>query len=304
MQQICRLSVKILNYDGEDRCREAPTSLAQVDNICSKLQPYLRDISACRNMQQRLEHLAFRIHVSFLISFICRPGIERFGQKTGNGQGELLRTRAKSSLLETVKAYLEFQKLSIIPMRTWSMIHAVLASTLLLGIWEETRNDPECRSLQQQVMDLFLDSDTTGLSDGITAPGEGSGWLSKPHIRALITLRNSVHESQSQYNNAEGRPSTREGHNQETGSDRNISSEYDFQNIDTSQFPGLDPTGYDLIILFFSFWFDMFPALTLCKFCDRMDLFDVPFDQSDTSPWTYLDSIMNGESTKGYSMSD
>lgn len=146
MQKLAMLGLDVLNRD-EDRYIEAPNSLAEVDNLQSRLQPHLQDIARSKNMQQRLEHFAFRIHTSFFISFICRPAIKYPSQISDNDYDNLLCRRAKDSLIETSKAFLDFQKLSTVPMRTWSMIHAVLTSTLLLGIWEETQNDPECRDL-------------------------------------------------------------------------------------------------------------------------------------------------------------
>lgn len=67
------------------------------------------------------------------------------------------------------------------------MVHTVLSSTLLLCIWEETRNDPECRDVQQRVIDVFASSDSRTVDE---AGAENDGqWLSARHIRALVTLR-------------------------------------------------------------------------------------------------------------------
>lgn len=71
------------------------------------------------------------------------------------------------------------------------MVHAVLSSTLLLCVWEETRHDPECRALQQKVIEIFSDVELeTG--DPTTAPSNNSQWLSQRHIRAVVALRDAV----------------------------------------------------------------------------------------------------------------
>jgi signal transduction histidine kinase len=105
---------------------------------------------------------------------------------------ELLRSRAKASLIDASKAFLEFQALSVVPLRSWSMVHTVLSSTLLLCIWEETRNDAECRNLQQRVIDVFSSSDARISDEGTSLYESDSQWLSARHIRALVTLRSAL----------------------------------------------------------------------------------------------------------------
>lgn len=249
MQKLCLLSLDKLTRD-EDRYTDAANLLVEVDNLQSQLQPHLQNIANSKNMQQRLEHLAFRIHASFMISFICRPAIKHPSQVTDSDQDRLLRNRAKSSLIETSKAFLDFQKLSIVPMRTWSMIHAVLTSTVLLGIWEDTRNDTECRDLQQQVMGVFLALDSPSLASDDGAAEEGGGWLSGPHIRALMTLKNSLHRAEPQFsaNTALQRPV------EETIPQANQLGLWDVNmgagaaNIDTSQLADSSTNGYAILI--------------------------------------------------------
>ncbi|CAI7588838.1 unnamed protein product [Penicillium pancosmium] len=103
---------------------------------------------------------------------------------------DILRSRAKGSLVDASRAFLDFQALSVVPLRSWSMVHTVLSSTLLLCMWEETRNDPECRGLQQRVIDVFSSSDSR--SDDGTMSEPDRQWLSARHIRALVTLRGAL----------------------------------------------------------------------------------------------------------------
>lgn len=76
------------------------------------------------------------------------------------------------------------------------MVHTVLSSTLLLCIWEETRNDPECRNLQQKVIDVFSSSNSRTNDEGASLPESDSQWLSARHIRALVTLRSALEREQ------------------------------------------------------------------------------------------------------------
>ncbi|KAJ5569358.1 hypothetical protein N7450_011844 [Penicillium hetheringtonii] len=89
-----------------------------------------------------------------------------------------------------LKMHTSFCALSVVPLRSWSMVHTVLSSTLLLCMWEETRNDPECRNLQQRVIDVFSASDSRS-DDGSMAETDRQ-WLSARHIRALVTLRGAL----------------------------------------------------------------------------------------------------------------
>jgi hypothetical protein len=168
------------------------TLLAELDSTYARAQPHLLRREDCRNLQQHLEHLALRMHVSFCVSALCRPAIKTSPQFCEDSRYATLRTRARESLIIASKAFLDFQALSIVPLRTWSMVHTVLSSTLLLCTWQETRDDPECRDLQRRVIGVF--SDANGRDTGTS---EYSQWLSARHIRALITLRQTLKQRSS-----------------------------------------------------------------------------------------------------------
>ncbi|KAL4732954.1 hypothetical protein BDV11DRAFT_176161 [Aspergillus similis] len=161
--------------------------LAELDSTYARAQPHLLRREDCRNLQHHLEHLALRMHVSFCVSALCRPAIKTSPQFREDTRYATLRTRARESLIIASKAFLDFQALSVVPLRTWSMVHTVLSSTLLLCTWQETRDDPECRNLQRRVIGVF-----SGANGRDTGSSEYSQWLSARHIRALITLRQTL----------------------------------------------------------------------------------------------------------------
>lgn len=164
--------------------------LQRLESAYQRGQPYLRVRENCTTLSQHLEHLALRMHTSFCVSIICRPAMKHTPLQS-LPHAEVLRARAKGSLIDASKAFLDFQALSVVPLRSWSMVHTVLSSTLLLCIWEETRNDPECRSLQQKVIDVFSSSESRTGDDGSLTDSDGQ-WLSARHIRALVTLRSTL----------------------------------------------------------------------------------------------------------------
>ncbi|KAJ5112907.1 hypothetical protein N7456_001441 [Penicillium angulare] len=245
MHLICRLGLDIMRLDGSTGIDQALEGLQKLDGIGQKSQHYLRSREYCMSLQQNLEHLALRMHTSFCVSVLCRPAMKQSQAPQLYPHGDLLRARAKGSLIDASKAFLDFQALSIVSLRSWSMVHTVLSSTLLLCIWEETRHDPECRSLQQRVIDVFSTSDSKATEEGPLLSDNETQWLSARHIRALVTLRTAL---------------DREG-------DR-VANEP--QNLGVS--------------------YDPFPPLQAGSNLDSyMDVIN-PFD---TSPVSYLDSIMN-----------
>ncbi|OQD66286.1 hypothetical protein PENDEC_c055G05778 [Penicillium decumbens] len=207
MHFICRVGLDILGPEGlgitaVDRAIEY---LRHFDSVHQKSQPHLYSRENCTTLKQHLEHLALKMHTSFCVSVACRPAMKQ--AQVQPPHSDILRSRAKGSLIDASRAFLDFQALSVVPLRSWSMVHTVLSSTLLLCMWEETRNDPECRDLQQRVIDVFSSSDSRS-DDGTTSEPD-SQWLSARHIRALVTLRGAL--------DREGDPST-ENENAATGS--------------------------------------------------------------------------------------
>lgn len=93
--------------------------------------------------------------------------------------------------MNAAQAFLQFQVLSVIPLRTWSMVHTVLSSALLLCVWKETRSDNESQNLQQQIVHRFAAAEE---NDGPNSSLENSQWLSQRHIRALVSVRNALNK--------------------------------------------------------------------------------------------------------------
>lgn len=194
MHLLCRLGLDIMQPESlavaeSDRALEG---LQRLDNAHQRGQPHLRSRENCATLQHNLEHLALRMHTSFCVSVLCRPAMKQSTPQPLLPHAEILRARAKGSLIDASKAFLDFQALSVVPLRTWSMVHTVLSSTLLLCIWEETRNDPECRDLQQKVMDVFSTAEPRTTDDGASSSENDGQWLSARHIRALVTLRSAL----------------------------------------------------------------------------------------------------------------
>ncbi|KAJ5810868.1 hypothetical protein N7447_010384 [Penicillium robsamsonii] len=196
MHSLCRLGIDIMRPEssGASEFDRAVKALHRLDTLYQGGKPHLQIRSNCTTLQEHLEHLALRMHSSFCVSVVCRPAMKQSQPQPQLPQTEILRNRAKGSLIEASRAFLDFQALSVIPLRSWSMVHTVLSSTLLLYMWEETRNDPECRDLQQRVIDVFTSSDSRTIEEG--GAENDIHWLSARHIRALVTLRGALDRQQ------------------------------------------------------------------------------------------------------------
>jgi hypothetical protein len=194
MRLVCCLGLDIMHPEnlGVAEIDQAIEGLRRLDDLNQRSQVYLQNREVCMTLQQNLEHLALRMHTSFCISVICRPAMKQSQPQLLYPHADILRTRAKGSLIDASKAFLEFQALSVVPLRSWSMVHTVLSSTLLLCIWKETRHDPECRSLQQRVIDVFSSSSPGATEEGTVSQDSNDQWLSARHIRALVTLRSTL----------------------------------------------------------------------------------------------------------------
>ncbi|RFU30793.1 hypothetical protein B7463_g5534, partial [Scytalidium lignicola] len=193
MLRISTLGISIMTSDKRsdyDKCLE---TLSAVDNLRRDVAPHLQSRENCTNQHQHLEHLALVIHMSFFISWICRPAIKSKSASADASRESILRRRARQSLIDVSQAFLDFQIISTVPLKMWSMIHAALCCTLILSVWEETKNDGECRSLTQQVIEIFSSEST--LKDNHASKLDNNQWLTGQHIKALVSLRNAFNET-------------------------------------------------------------------------------------------------------------
>ncbi|KOC18825.1 hypothetical protein AFLA70_164g002191 [Aspergillus flavus AF70] len=272
MHFLCQLGLDIAKVQEPEHwdLTRATELLSALDNVYSRAQPHLLSREHCHCLQEHQEHLALRMHMSFCVSVLCRPTIRSSPSRLDDPHYSRLRLRAKDSLVSASNAFLDFQTLSIVPLRTWSMVHTVLSSTLLLCIWQETRNDNECRDLQQRVITVFSTADPAR-KDTISGSDDGQ-WLSARHIRALVALRNAVRNAPLNAAGQDGNGSQGEGQ---------------------TTYPPLNPTVNELVAQdpMFMPGFDLGGGLTTGD--GNYFPEGVLDNTTNISPLTYLDSIMN-----------
>lgn len=146
----------------------------EVNSIIGDALPRLRDRSLCTQNQHHLERLAFQLHSSYMISEICRPALKeskgesslsvapvlspRHDRRTSNISSHSahspgssttdsnitaqLRIECIASLERTIEAFVEIHDHSIFAARSWIGIQRSISAAFLLGILQETRQEP------------------------------------------------------------------------------------------------------------------------------------------------------------------
>jgi hypothetical protein len=191
MHILCRIGLVSLVYSGDAQLQIGPLlqCLADYDELCQSLAPYLRSAEVCTSMQEKREFLAFRLHSSFLVSMLARPAFRSNTPLETEQQGyDILMDRGRSALCAATEAYLDLHLIDLYPRRSWGMIHQGLSSALLLGILGESKRRPEIVDLQLRVIDVLSTSEEAEVSGGDVP----TAWLSSSHVRALRALRSTV----------------------------------------------------------------------------------------------------------------
>ncbi|KAK8218507.1 fungal-specific transcription factor domain-containing protein [Phyllosticta capitalensis] len=229
--------------------------IQELEQIISQSEDHIQAKERCFKLQQRIENLTIRTHISFLVSIVCRPtfsnssraALEEYQQQISD-----LEARGKSALAEVLKAFLDLQALTIYPLRSWVMIHEVLSSALWLAALGETKKSESLQMLQRRLIDVLASNSSTETSGSANS-------LSYSHMRALRTLEKLTSgELQAR------RPTSSATENQQL---EHESTEVGLE-AEASQADGTDNT-----------WSGAFGEQS-------------GFDQLDSSPLAFLDSVI------------
>ncbi|KAL9089662.1 MAG: hypothetical protein Q9165_005694 [Trypethelium subeluteriae] len=156
----------------------------KLERMMDQAADHLRDSRKCQTFQQQLQHWALYLHVSYILSELCRPAIS-----PGYHRHEItiaFRETCIESLANTVEAFLGLQNITPFANRSWSSVHRALSSALLLGILGEPARHERARRLLGRLISIM---------EGVTShidPAE----LSAPISRSINALRKlNVQES-------------------------------------------------------------------------------------------------------------
>jgi hypothetical protein len=163
-----------------------------VEELRQQVAPNIRFKDQCKTAVDRMQYFAIRLHTSYIISVCCRPALRRDCRRLDPDQKASLSEKCRENLTETVKMFLAMHQLSVIPTRSWAFTYHGLSSALLLGILTETKNDPEVRQLQGdliQALSATAAKEQTSPVNHIPKTDKDIE-LSGPLWRALTALKN------------------------------------------------------------------------------------------------------------------
>ncbi|KAH8646116.1 hypothetical protein BX600DRAFT_157054 [Xylariales sp. PMI_506] len=201
MHAMCQLSLGVLCEEHRN-LESVSSSLSRLDALRCRTLPYLQSSEHCKSSREHLQYLALKMHMCFFITYICRPAIKNTSitqSSEWSPEQDMLQARAEENLIESTRTFLDFQAVSSAPLRSWSVVHNVLSSVLLLSIWEVTRTKPECQLLRQKIIEAFCTPETMVASETADPlpSSDNTQWLSERHIRALIALQNAFTDDDS-----------------------------------------------------------------------------------------------------------
>jgi hypothetical protein len=165
-------------------------AILTVADLDQRTLPRLQSQDHCRSIQNRLEYFAFRIQSGFVaISLFLR---QMNSYRVHAQQQKRSIESCRASCLRTLRAFLDMQTFTAVPLRTWTFLHNALTSALLLGILAES-DDGDVRMLQTSLVDILMRSE----EEGTTAKG-----FRRCFGRAVEDLRKMISGT---YNPGQGR---------------------------------------------------------------------------------------------------
>lgn len=189
MGWLCHVTLPYLNSRLNSSIQ--PISiLNDIKSIESSVAPHLVDLKTSTSISHIQEHYAFELHRHFVISTLFRPFMSSKGSLNLTEDDRLLVLgQFQDSLRRSVRAYVRLRVIAGHARRSWAFIHNGLTSILLLSLMRETRQLPETRVLQDEVIASLSEgeNDSSSTADPLFA-GNLSGPLQKA-LQALKTLR-------------------------------------------------------------------------------------------------------------------
>ena len=134
-----------------------------IDYVLKSTAHHLWSEKNCSSLQQRLEFHALRMHSSFLLAETCRPFL-RYDilRQQEQAPDQTLHDRGVRSMREVVQTYIDTSKISILPLRSWSLTHEALSCACVLAMFSATHVTSDTPLLLRAVYKLLqseLDSE-------------------------------------------------------------------------------------------------------------------------------------------------
>ena len=136
----------------------------EIDDIMAGTADYLRDSRTCKSVEESLEHWALYLHVSYIVSELCRPAIS---PSTASYElSKAFKQTCIDSLVSTVEAFLGLQNITPYARQSWAAVHRSLSSALLLGIMGEHAHNEDIAMGGASAQSVTDSSDSPGMAGG------------------------------------------------------------------------------------------------------------------------------------------
>lgn len=203
----------------------APAQLAsiqryedRVSRILADTTVHLRDSRACTFLSQHLEHLALKLHSSYLLSELYRPVLkpDHGGMATASAfsdprEAAELQEKCIDALAATVQAYVDLHSVEPAAAISWVAMQRAISSAFLLAVCVNPRNTeryiPGLLRQLEMVMAARASAEGVGLEGSDSSGADDMTWQpqsqwTKPLTKSLRTLRklNSVLDAQIRIN--------------------------------------------------------------------------------------------------------
>ncbi|RMZ41275.1 hypothetical protein CA14_001335 [Aspergillus flavus] len=117
---LCRLGIEVTTADRDTQETTFYLNiLNHLEYVDQRSLPHLTSLQNCKSMHDNLERLELKMHFYLVVAVLTRPALKQ-SQIQDQLYG-ILRERAKASIIDASRAFLDFQALSVVPLRTWSM---------------------------------------------------------------------------------------------------------------------------------------------------------------------------------------
>jgi len=228
MFQIIQLTQEILKARMLKPRSNLPWSSIQeyterITRIVADGYPHLRDRANCRNGKEHLERLALRIHCTYLTSELLRPALREGGGRSAaaeksptnySSDGHYRSPTGKTdfpseqqlahfrlecirNLAGVVDAYVEVHGVSSHAARSWIGIQRTISAAFLLGVTQETQQDPQINRLLRQLEACISERARMERAFGdpmdSTQPAESPNWArSMAHALKALSKMNAA----------------------------------------------------------------------------------------------------------------
>ena len=195
MFRLHSICLSFLSTAEQERIQQGKVTfqLGRIDEMLANAAPHLQSDQSCTSLQQRLERIALKMHSSFLRAELCRPFL---AQATMDNESTMLRKSCVQSIQDTVQAYLDMSKISILPLRSWSFTHEALSCGCVLALLQPTRSDSHSKNILDKLQRLLQEVFQSDGSDGMN----GTFYRGMKLLEFLREHTSSIKEATQQRN--------------------------------------------------------------------------------------------------------